>query len=92
MQLQGTGLPVGLFAEAKYEDIAVDLPSQWTLVAMSDGVLEVMDGHLPEKEARLLEWVAEGCRDVQSLAHRLGVDGDVEVPDDVAILVIERKA
>ncbi len=89
-QLQGTGLPVGLFAEAKYEDIGVDLPECWTLVAMSDGVLEIMDGHLPDKEAKLLEWVAAGCRDVQSLANRLGVDGSVEVPDDVAILVVEK--
>ncbi len=88
--LEGMGLPVGLFAEAKYEDIEMDMPERWTLVAMSDGVLEVMEGHLPEKEARLLELVQSGRRSVEDLSQELSISGNVEVPDDIAILVVER--
>lgn len=90
--LSGSGLPVGLFPEASYEDIVVELAASFTLVAMSDGVLEVLpQASLAEKEAQLLEMVRSGHRDVESLAKALGVEGeDVEVPDDIALLAIAR--
>lgn len=88
--LEGTGLPVGLFQDASYEDIVLELSPSWTLVAMSDGVLEIMEGNLPEKEALLQQLVRDGYRDVDSLARALKVEGDVEVPDDVALLVVNR--
>lgn len=90
--LSGSGLPVGLFPEASYEDIVVELAPSFTLVAMSDGVLEVLpQASLAEKEAQLLEMVRCGHRDVEGLAKVLGVEGDdVEVPDDIALLAIVR--
>lgn len=88
--LEGSGLPVGLFAEAKYEDVVVEMLPEWTLVAMSDGVLEILEGNLPDKESLLLGLVRDGYRDVDSLSRALKVDGEVEVPDDIALLVINR--
>ncbi len=88
--IEGMGLPVGLFAEAKYEDIELPLAEHWTLVAMSDGILEVMPGHLPDKEEKLLELVRQGYRSVDALSQQLSVSGQVDVPDDIAILVVER--
>ncbi len=88
--VEGMGLPIGLFAEAKYEDIEMQMPEHWTLVAMSDGVLEVMEGHLADKEARLLDMVRQGHRSVDALTRQLSVSGQVDVPDDIAILVVER--
>lgn len=90
--LAGSGLPVGLFADASYEDIVVELAPNFTLMAMSDGVLEVLpQASLAEKEAQLLELVRTGHREVESLAKALGVEGDdVEVPDDIALLAIAR--
>lgn len=89
--LPGRGLPVGIFGDATYEDVTVPLEKEFTLVAMSDGVLEVLPGGSnDEKEAKLLELVRTGYRDVDALAHVLNVDGEVEVPDDIAFLVINR--
>jgi serine phosphatase RsbU (regulator of sigma subunit) len=91
MPLPGRGLPVGIFGDATYEDVSVSLEREFTLVAMSDGVLEVLQGASnDEKEAKLLELVRSGYRDVDALAHALNVDGEVEVPDDIAFLVINR--
>lgn len=92
MQLEGRGLPVGIFADAAFDDIQVQLEKEFTLVAMSDGVLEVlMPGSTnDQKEAKLIELVQNGVRDVDALASVLNVDGEVEVPDDIAFLVINR--
>jgi len=91
VQLPGRGLPVGIFGDAVYEDINVALEKEFTLVAMSDGVLEVLHGSSnDEKEAKLMELVRAGFRDVDALAHALNLDGEVEVPDDIAFLVVNR--
>ena len=46
--LEGKGLPVGLFDEATFEDVTIDLPSKFTLTVFSDGILEV----LPQENLR----------------------------------------
>lgn len=89
--LPGRGLPVGIFSDATFEDVTVRLEKEFTLVAMSDGVLEVLSAASnEEKEEKLLELVRTGFRDVDALAHGLNVDGEVEVPDDIAFLVVNR--
>lgn len=91
MPLAGRGLPIGIFGDAHYEDISVDLEREFTLVTMSDGILEVLHGsNNDEKEAKLTELVRSGFRDVDALAHALNLDGEVEVPDDIAFLVVNR--
>ncbi len=91
MALPGRGLPVGIFGDASFEDVSITLAKEFTLVAMSDGVMEVLPtGSNEDKEAKLLELVKSGFRDVDALAHALNVDGEVEVPDDIAFLVINR--
>lgn len=91
--LEGRGLPVGIFSDATYEDVVLPLGRQFTLVAMSDGVLEVLpDPSMEQKEAHLLSIVGQGAKDADALAAALQLDGEMEVPDDIALLVINRDA
>jgi serine phosphatase RsbU (regulator of sigma subunit) len=89
--LPGRGLPVGIFSDASFEDVVVPLATKFSLVAMSDGVLEMMpQGSMEEKEAHLLAVVGAGHQDADALATALEIDGEMEVPDDIALLVINR--
>lgn len=89
----GTGMPVGLFEDALYEDRIHALPEGFTLVLMSDGVFELMGpDSLADKEARLLDIVGPGTPDVDALALALGLDAARDLPDDVALLVIHEAA
>jgi serine phosphatase RsbU (regulator of sigma subunit) len=91
--LAGRGLPVGIFSDATFEDIVLPLSRKFSLVAMSDGVLEVLpEESMEEKEAHLLAIVGQGHQDADALAAALHLDGEVEVPDDIALLVINRDA
>jgi serine phosphatase RsbU (regulator of sigma subunit) len=43
---------VGLFNEATYEDLVLELPPQFSLTLMSDGILDLLPGDtLKDKEA-----------------------------------------
>lgn len=89
--LTGRGLPVGIFSDATFEDVVLQLGQTFSLVAMSDGVLEVLpEGTMEEKEAHLLSVVGAGHSDADALAAALDIDGEMEVPDDIALLVINR--
>jgi serine phosphatase RsbU (regulator of sigma subunit) len=89
--LGGRGLPVGIFSDATFEDVTLPLAERFSLVAMSDGVLEVLpEDTMEAKEAHLLAIVGQGHRDADALASALHLDGEVEVPDDIALLVINR--
>lgn len=54
--LEGRGLPVGLFDEATYQDHVLELPPQFSLTLLSDGILDLLPGDtLKDKEAALPE-------------------------------------
>ncbi|WP_257263707.1 SpoIIE family protein phosphatase [Endozoicomonas sp. ONNA2] len=89
--LEGKGLPVGLFEDALYEDAIIDLPRQFSLTILSDGILEVLpQKSLKEKEAYLLSVIGEGADTVDTLTHRLGLNDIQEAPDDIAMLILSR--
>ncbi|WP_299733645.1 SpoIIE family protein phosphatase [uncultured Endozoicomonas sp.] len=89
--LEGKGLPVGLFEEAVYEDITIDLPTRFSLTILSDGILEVIPRKsLQEKEDYLLAVIKEGSGTVAALTESLGLGEDQEAPDDISMLVLTR--
>ena len=90
--LEERGLPVGLFPDAKYTDITVDLSGPFTLTVFSDGILEVLPQHdLKEKEQFLLANIDEQTDSVDTVMSRLGVQFLDEAPDDIALLVLSGK-
>jgi len=89
--LEGSGFPVGLFHEAEFEDARIRLPERFSLMAFSDGVLEILAPKgLPEKEQALKELV-EGCDGtLRNLAAQLGIDCTRDMPDDITLMRITR--
>ena len=89
--LMGTGLPVGIFKAADYEEISVELKQDFSLVVLSDGILEVLpENPLDKKEAFLLEKVEEGNHTVPLLMEAFKLSEVDELPDDIALLVVSK--
>ena len=89
--LEGKGLPVGLFEDAIYEDAVIDLPQQFSLTILSDGILEVLpQKSLQEKEDYLLSVIQEGPTTIEALTEKLGLNAIQEAPDDIAVLILAR--
>lgn len=87
--LEGSGLPVGIFADPQWEEYECPLPRGFHLVLFSDGILEVIEAQgLDHKERRLLELVAGGSHTIPALSDALGLDQISELPDDIAIVTV----
>ena len=91
------GLPIGLIAEATYDETEVQLSKGDRLILYSDGLTECPgpDGDLLEEEG-LLEMVLahrhlHGEAFVAALTDALGAfAGRTDFPDDLSAMVIER--
>lgn len=92
--LTGEGLPLGLFPDATYEETTVALSSRFSLVALSDGILEVLpQAGLAEKEDFLSAVAGRAQGQWPVLVHELGIDRmPSDLPDDIAVLMIQRDA
>ena len=89
--LDGRSQPAGLFAEAEYNTYTVELGQSFDLIAVSDGILEVMpESSLAEKESRLLSWVEQGELTVENLETLLNFQDGKEIPDDITLLTLSR--
>ncbi|MBP8185151.1 MAG: SpoIIE family protein phosphatase [Pseudomonas sp.] len=89
--LPGRGLPVGLFAEATYQDHVMALPDSFSLTLLSDGILDLLPGDsLKEKEALLPELVSAAGGTLAGLRKTFGLAKLGEMPDDIALLVMSR--
>ncbi|MDG9924496.1 MULTISPECIES: two-component system response regulator RssB [unclassified Pseudomonas] len=89
--LEGRGLPVGLFEEATYSDLVMQLPQSFSLSLMSDGILDLLPGDtLKEKEAALPRLVSEAGGTLDGLRQVFGLANLRDMPDDIALLVLSR--
>lgn len=84
-------LPIGLFDFANYQAESLQLPPQFALVLISDGVLETLpQASLRDKQAFLLELVGSTPLTVESLLQALNLDQSNPLPDDVTLLLIKK--
>lgn len=91
--LEGSGLPVGLFEDATYENQEVSIGESFDLVLFSDGILEIMpEESVAEKEGRLMAIVGKGIHNVAQLCDHLALQQHQAVPDDIAIMTVSRRA
>jgi len=89
--LPGNGKPLGLFPDVHYEEHTLQLAPSFSLVALSDGILEVMtEPDLVSKEARIQAAVEAANGQWAVLKAQLGVETMSDVPDDIAVLMIKR--
>lgn len=91
--LETPGKPVGLFDEVDYDVGTVPMAPGDSLVAFSDGVLEVMrEEGLAAKESRLVDSAAASAPNLGALWDSVGIGSGAPGPDDMTCLVVAREA
>jgi sigma-B regulation protein RsbU (phosphoserine phosphatase) len=91
MSLAGRGLPLGLFKEVHHEEHVLELQPSFTLIATSDGVLDVLPKGSANDKEKFLQIMAVHVRNVDDLViNELNLSEEMALPDDVALLVINR--
>jgi|AntRauTorckE6833_2_1112554.scaffolds.fasta_scaffold19646_3 serine phosphatase RsbU (regulator of sigma subunit) len=87
-ELGGSGMPIGLFPGAQYQDYTCSFPDRGRLCVASDGILELMPGQgLEERQKQWQKSVAETRGDIQGLLQSLSVEqGDW--PDDITLMTL----
>jgi phosphoserine phosphatase RsbU/P len=89
--LEGRSFPIGVQANAAYEETVIDLGDQFTINLFSDGVLELLDSKsLAEKERQLVEVVERSSGKFKAVYSALELDSVSDAPDDVALLTVEK--
>ncbi|MEA3242085.1 MAG: SpoIIE family protein phosphatase [Pseudomonadota bacterium] len=85
------GRPVGLFDDAEFKEWQVDLPETFDLVLVSDGILELMPvDKLQQRYSALLSRSKGIDMDLGEMTAGLDVLADKHLPDDIALMVIDR--
>lgn len=88
--LDGQGMAVGLFAEAKFKTYERELPSDFRLLLFSDGILEMMNDENVDKEQQLITLVERSQGRLSTLTQHFNLEQDVEVLDDITMVAIAR--
>lgn len=91
--LDKPGKPVGLFDAVEYDIGSAAFAPGDSLIAFSDGVLEVMrEVDLSAKEQRLIDAARDHGPDIEALWRSIGIGNSSPGPDDMTCLVIAREA
>jgi serine phosphatase RsbU (regulator of sigma subunit) len=89
--LECRGRPLGLFEDAEFSVWQCELPREWVLVLVSDGILELMpEDAMLERYSALLPGMQGADLDLDEMTAGLDVLADQHLPDDIAFLVISR--
>jgi phosphoserine phosphatase RsbU/P len=89
--LEQPGVPVGMVPGTRYEERKLSLGAHATLSVFSDGVLEaVSQATLAEKLSFLREFFGRADVTVEEARTALHLDDGSSLPDDVALLIIQR--
>lgn len=83
--------PVGLLEACTFPRQELRLPERFLLLLASDGVLNVLPaGSLQDKHQALAGHLSGTAVTLEALTAALGLDGDQDLPDDVALLMVQR--
>lgn len=89
--LEGSGLPVGLFTQATYQNQQLPLPQLFSLSLFTDGVFDALpQNSLVGSEAALPSLVTAAQGRYRQIVKRLGLANGINMPDDIAVLVLSR--
>jgi len=89
--LPGEGKAVGIFKDAQWTVWQADLPETFHLLALSDGVLEILSAdNLADKELELLARLSNMPPSITAACEALQLSSVTEAPDDIAVLSISR--
>ena len=89
--LEQPGVPVGMMPHSRYQEHRVPLAASMSLSVFSDGVLEVLgQPTLDDKLNYLRGFFGRPDVTVEQARQELHLDSRSSLPDDVAILIIQR--
>ncbi len=89
--LEGRSFPIGVQANATYEETVIELGGEFTINLFSDGVLELLESKsLADKESELVEVVKRSSGKFQAVYSALELNAVFDAPDDVALLTVEK--
>ncbi|MGB5179285.1 MAG: SpoIIE family protein phosphatase [Gammaproteobacteria bacterium] len=89
--LECRGRPLGLFEDAEFRVWQCDLPREYVLLLVSDGILELMpEDTMLQRYSALLSATQGTNLDLDEMTAGLDVLADKHLPDDIAFLVISR--
>ena len=87
--LDAPGFPVGLLDEADFVSHSIELPERFSLLLVSDGVLELLSSDQSEDTQEvLLQRIEPTGLGIEAVTAALGVDAQRELPDDVTFLLV----
>ncbi len=90
-EFEQPGRPAGLLAGARYHEMRVPLPEDMVLAVFSDGLLDLLPHPgLHAKQGFLRSFFGRSRVTVEQLREELRLDRGLPIPDDVAILLIQR--
>lgn len=85
-------LPIGLFDFASYKTESLQLPPEFALLLISDGILETLpQPSLRDKQAFLLETASGINISIDTLIQRLEIEQAGPLPDDITLLLVEKR-
>jgi serine phosphatase RsbU (regulator of sigma subunit) len=84
------GPPVGLLKVAKYKQHFIQLPKCFSIMFMSDGILEILKDKSLKDQENLLLSVLSLETTVDELIEKIGIKSHKSLPDDITILNIRR--
>lgn len=83
---------VGLFEDSEFPRQELELPNEFSIWLVSDGLLEIMHEHsLKEKFSVLQARVAEPTLDIATFAASMGLPRMTPPPDDITIFQVQRE-
>ena len=80
----------GYLKKCIIEEHVLELQPSFTLIATSDGVLDVLPKGSANDKEKFLQAAAVNVRNVNDLINELNLSEEAALPDDVALLVINR--
>lgn len=84
--------PVGLFDFADYHTEVLELPKRFSMVLVSDGILELLpQRNLAEKQQFLLSAVQQAGFSIEALTETLERETSAPPPDDITLLLIRKR-
>lgn len=84
--------PVGLFEDSLFTDHEVSLPTEFVLLLISDGILELLPRDAARKRANLLvEQVADTDLSLEQLIEKFAIEEAGDLPDDISFMTLSRE-
>lgn len=90
--LKEGNLPIGLFESSQYESFEVKLPTEFCLLIISDGILEILQlDSIKAKEKYLLTLLKGKETCIEDVIENLHLQNRTSLPDDITITMVKRK-